>query len=136
MLGVDTIISGIFNIFNKIVPDKDTRLKLQHELELYKLTSDFKNAMSQIEVNKVEAAHESIFVAGWRPFIGWVCGIAFTYHVIVVPLLMFVGNVTGNPIPAPAFDAILLTNVLFGMLGLGGFRTYEKIAANKLKEKK
>lgn len=136
LVGLDSIIQNIFEIVKRFVPDKSTQDQLQHEIELYKLTSDFQNAQSQIEVNKAEAEHDNIFVAGWRPFIGWVCGIAFIYHVILVPVILFIGNMFGHSIPVPVFDHDLLNNVLFGMLGLGGFRTAEKIykqhAANQI----
>lgn len=136
MFAVDTIISGILGIVNKFIPDKSRAAEIQAQIEMYKLTSDFQNAMKQIEVNQKEAEHESIFVAGWRPFIGWVCGFAFTYHVLVVPLIVFISTMTSHPIPLPEFDVMLLMNVLFGMLGLGGFRTYEKVQAQKLKSSK
>lgn len=129
---IDTVLGGIFGIINRIVPDKNQAAKIQAEIEMYKLTSDFQNAMAQIETNKNEANHESIFVSGWRPFIGWVCGASFAWHVILVPVIVFISNLTSHPIPLPTFDAMLLMNVLFGMLGLGGYRTYEKVQAKKL----
>ena len=132
---IDTVLGSIFGIINKIVPDKNQAARIQAEIEMYKLTSDFQNAMAQIRVNEQEGSHESIFVAGWRPFIGWVCGIAFAYHVLLVPMIVFLGSIIHQNIPLPVFDVMLLMNVLFGMLGMGGFRTYEKVQANKLKMK-
>lgn len=76
----------------------------------------------QAEINKVEAQHRSMFVAGWRPFIGWVCGIAFAFHYIVMPLLL-----AYTDIEVIEFDTNSLFTVLMGMLGLGGLRTYEKL---------
>lgn len=76
----------------------------------------------QAEINKVEAQHRSMFVAGWRPFIGWVCGIAFAFHYIVMPLLLSYTDI--KPIE---FDTNSLFTVLMGMLGLGGLRTFEKL---------
>ena len=85
------------------------------------------NAMAQIEVNKAEAASNSIFKGGWRPFIGWVCGIAFAYHFVLQPLLIFVMTYLGHPVPElPNFDMTSLMTVLGGLLGLGGLRTFEK----------
>lgn len=133
MFAVDTIISGILGIVNKFIPDKSRAAEIQAQIEMYKLTSDFQNAMKQIEVNQAEAGHDSVFVAGWRPFIGWVCGFAFTYHVLVVPAIVFISTMTKHPVPLPEFDVMLLMNVLFGMLGLGGFRTYEKVQSQKIK---
>jgi len=83
--------------------------------------------MSQVEVNKAEASHRSIFVAGWRPFIGWTCGVALAYHFILAPLIIFGVAWYGAEIPEiPAFDMDSLMTVLLGMLGLGGMRSFEK----------
>lgn len=127
ILGLTPIINNILNIIKRVVPDKSTQDQLEHEIAVYQLSSDFQNAMAQIEVNREEAANENIFVSGWRPFIGWVCGIAFVYHVLLVPLIGFIASMFGHPIALPVFDQDLLSNVLYGMLGLGGFRTAEKI---------
>ena len=85
------------------------------------------SAMAQVEVNKAEAGHRSIFVAGWRPFIGWTCGVALAYHFVIAPLITFGAGWAGTPIPdLPTFDMDSLMTVLLGMLGLGGMRTFEK----------
>lgn len=76
----------------------------------------------QAEINKVEAQNRSMFVAGWRPFIGWVCGFAFAFHYIVMPLLLAYTDI--KPVE---FDTNSLFTVLMGMLGLGGLRTFEKL---------
>jgi hypothetical protein len=77
----------------------------------------------QNEVNKIEAQHRSIFVAGWRPFIGWVCGLALLYNFIIRDLVAWVSP----SIMPPALQMEHLLTVLMGMLGLGGLRTYEKL---------
>ena len=78
----------------------------------------------QSEINKVEAQHRTIFVAGWRPFIGWVCGFALAYNFVLRDLLIwFVGP---EQVP-PALQMEHLMTVLVGMLGLGGMRTFEKL---------
>ena len=77
----------------------------------------------QSEINKVEAQHRTIFVAGWRPFIGWVCGVALAYNFVLRDLLIwFIGP---EQVP-PALQMEHLMTVLIGMLGLGGMRTFEK----------
>jgi hypothetical protein len=124
---LDTIIGSIVGIINKAIPDKDMKYKLLHEIEMYKLTSDFENAKSQLAVNAEEAKHNHLFVAGWRPFIGWCCGIAFVWHVLIVHIITFLAGIGGHTILLPEFDMMLLMNILFAMLGLGGYRTYEKI---------
>src|SRR5210317_1620345 len=77
----------------------------------------------QGEVNKIEAQHRSIFVAGWRPFIGWVCGVALLYNFILRDLIAWLSP----GVMPPALQMEHLLTVLMGMLGLGGLRTYEKL---------
>ena len=74
------------------------------------------------KTNEAEAMHRSVFVAGWRPFIGWVCGLAFAFHYIALPLIL-----TYSDVMPPEFDTNSLFTVLMGMLGLGGLRSYEKM---------
>mgnify|MGYP003113946073 FL=1 len=82
---------------------------------------------AQLEVNKVEAGHTSLFVAGWRPFVGWTCGIALCYHFVLQPFLVFLLYSFGYQVALPQFDMTTLTTILMGMLGLGGLRSYEKV---------
>ena len=82
---------------------------------------------AQIEVNKVEANSNSLFVSGWRPFVGWTCGVALCYHFVLQPFLTFVLYSFGQQITLPTFNMETLTTILMGMLGLGGLRSYEKV---------
>ena len=77
----------------------------------------------QSEINKMEAQHRSIFVAGWRPFIGWICGLALAYNFIIRDLIAWVSP----DIMPPAIQMDQLITILLGLLGLGGLRTFEKI---------
>jgi hypothetical protein len=81
----------------------------------------------QVDINKLEALSPSVFVAGWRPFIGWVCGSAFAMHYLLLPLANWLLGAFGRPPVAVAFDMETLLTVLGGMLGLGALRTVEKI---------
>ena len=84
-------------------------------------------ALAQIDVNKTEAASDSIFKGGWRPFIGWICGSALALQFVVAPIAQWGAAVVGHPIPAlPSLDA-MLWELVFAMLGLGGLRTVEKL---------
>lgn len=119
---IDKLIKPVSQILDKFVADKDLKLKLQHELsqELHRAN------LAQIEVNKTEAQHRSVFVAGWRPFTGWVCASALAYHFIVEPVIIFVLSFFEIQLILPTFDMGSLLTVLMGMLGLGGLRTFEK----------
>ena len=92
---------------------------MAHEIATLAQKQAHESAMGQLEVNKVEAAHKSLFVAGWRPFVGWVAGIGLAYNVIIAQIL-------GIWFTVPEVDPSLLTPVLMGMLGMGAMRSYEK----------
>ena len=77
--------------------------------------------------NAVEAAHESIFVAGWRPFIGWACGIALVYHFLLEPIIQYILIISNVPFTTPEFDFSQLSTIVMAMLGMSGLRTYEKV---------
>lgn len=121
----------ISTILDKIIPDRDAREKAKAELLLLEAKGELDNMKNQLKINEKEAEHSSIFVAGWRPFIGWVCGISFAYHFLALPIIMLFG------VPMPTFDMNSLLTVLLGMLGLGGMRSFEKykgVARKKVKE--
>ena len=123
MFLIDKLIAPVAGILDKFIVDKDLKMKLQHELE-----TALQNAnLAQLEVNKVEATHKSIFVAGWRPFVGWVCGVSLAYHFILSPLIQFGFALAGMEQELPEFEFSQLSTVLMGMLGLGGLRTFEKM---------
>jgi len=98
------------------------------KLELFKMqqSGELQQIAGQLEINKVEASNPSVFVSGWRPFVGWVCGVGLVYSFIGQPLLAWYSTVYQFAIP-PALDVSTLLTVLGGMLGLGGLRTVEKI---------
>lgn len=102
--------------------------KAKAELELFKTAQegDLKALLGQLEINAKEAAHPSVFVAGWRPFVGWGSGFGFLYATIIHNVMSWVATIKGWPAP-PAVDVETLLYVLLGMLGLGGLRTYEKV---------
>ena len=80
---IDKLIEPVSNILDKFVADKDLKTKLSHELEKEIISLN----KAQLEVNKVEATHNNVFVSGWRPFIGWACGISLAYHFIIEPII-------------------------------------------------
>lgn len=123
MAVAESIVGVAGKVLNKFVADKDLRIKLQHELK----TAFHAANLAQIDLNKQEAAHQSMFVAGWRPFVGWTCGVALAYHFLIAPLLSFVLVLYGIDTPMPEFEFSQLSTILMGMLGLGGLRSYEKM---------
>lgn len=125
---LDLLIGPITGILDKFIPDADERNRLAHEIATLSERHAHELAKSQLEVNKAEAAHKSLFVAGWRPFVGWSCGLALFWHFLGLPVVIFFAAWSGSDIPSlPQFDMESLLTVLLGMLGLGGLRTVEKI---------
>jgi hypothetical protein len=112
-------------LLDRFVPDPQK--KAEAEMELVRMAADgeLKQVIAQLEINAREAAHPSIFVAGWRPFFGWAGGVGFLYATIAQPLLAWGAAVKGWPAP-PTLNLDLLWVVITGMLGIGGLRTFEK----------
>jgi len=124
---LNNLIGPATNLLDKFIEDKDQKAKLAHELATMADKMAHEQNLAQIAVNKEEAASGSIFKGGWRPFIGWVCGIAFFYHFVLNPIILFVIAIIGIEIPTlPEFQMNTLLTVLGGMLGIGSLRTYEK----------
>jgi hypothetical protein len=118
---------------NRIWPDpakqaeEERRLiELAQKGDLAAMNAEVQLLLGQIEINKAEANHKSIFVAGWRPFVGWIGGLAFAYASILEPLMRFVATVSGYDGEFPIIDTNMTMQVLLGMLGLGLMRSYEK----------
>ena len=122
MFGIDDAIGAALKVLDKFVPDPAA--KQQAEADLRSSLQQWDQA--QTEVNKVEASSSSLFVSGWRPFIGWTCGTAFAYHYVLQPFLLFMFALFDKAIVLPVFSMESLLTVLLGLLGLGGMRTYEK----------
>ena len=121
------LIGPIANLASSWMESKVEKVKLAHEVATMAESHAQELAKGQLEINKAEATHKSIFVAGWRPFIGWTCGVALCWHFVLAPITIFLCAYLGVVIPElPTFDMGSLMTVLMGMLGLGGLRTYEK----------
>jgi hypothetical protein len=120
---IDKLIEPVSDILDKFVADKDLKTKLSHELEKEIISLN----KAQLEVNKVEAAHNNVFVSGWRPFIGWACGISLAYHFIIEPIIQYTLIVNNIDYNTPEFDFSQLSTIVMAMLGMSGLRTWEKI---------
>jgi len=115
-----SLIGPVTGLLDKFIEDKDKKNAIAFELSTMAEKHAQELAKGQLAVNQTEAAHKSLFVAGWRPAIGWICGFALLYSTIISPIL-------GIWFTVPPVDSSLLTSVLMGMLGLGAMRTAEKV---------
>ena len=124
---LEALINPVSKILDKFIPDADQRAKLAHEIATMAEKHAHAIALAQIEVNKIEAASPSLFKSYWRPAVAWVCVVAFAWHFLLQPLLVFGFAVAGITVALPEFDMLSLLTVLGGLLGIGGFRSYEKL---------
>ena len=129
MIGlISAILPSVMEVAGRFLPeDKEKRAAAEREIQA-KLTDSLAQVdLAQLGINKVEAAHRSMFVAGWRPFIGWTCGVALMYTYVLQPILVFGLAQAGYLVELPKMDLGELMPVLMGMLGLGGLRSWEKV---------
>jgi hypothetical protein len=124
-------VTAILDIGSKVIDRlwPDPSKAAQAKLELFKLqqSGELAQITGQLEINKAEAANASVFVSGWRPAIGWICGAALAYQYIIRPVVSWGVVAAGHPLPPmPGLDENLW-QLLLGMLGLGGLRTFEKL---------
>lgn len=129
MIGlISAILPSVMEVAGRFLPeDKEKRAAAEREIEAQLTTHLAKIDLAQLDINKTEAAHRSVFVSGWRPAIGWSCGAAMSLNFIVFPLASFVLAQTGHLVELPTLDMSQMMPVLMGLLGLGGLRTVEKI---------
>jgi|TARA_B110000977_G_scaffold190697_1_gene261809 hypothetical protein len=126
MLNLGSLIGPVTGLLDKFIEDKDVKNKLAHDLSTMADKHAQELAKGQMEINKTEAAHKSLFVAGWRPAVGWTCCLGMASNFLVIPMANFVLALSGSTIVVPLLDTGEMMPVLMGMLGLGAMRTYEK----------
>jgi hypothetical protein len=123
-------LTAILNIANtvldRVIPDKTQAAAAKASLLETTVKGEWDNAIAQLQVDQAEAANQSVFVAGWRPWIGWVCGMAFAYTYVVQPLFSFFAALFGHPVNLPPVNLDGMMPVLLGMLGLGAMRSWDK----------
>ena len=123
------LIAPIFELGKGLIdrwfPDSAKKAEAEAQFMLLMQEQDFRKVLGQLEVNSKEAASPHLFVAGWRPFVGWCCGAGFLWATIAQPMVAWVAVARGWPAP-PAIDTEVLLYVLGGMLGLGTLRSFEK----------
>ena len=129
-----SLIPVFSQLLDKILPDKGAAdaaklemIKLAQQGDLAQINADVAIATAQSETNKIEAASTRLFVSGWRPFVGWICGLAVGFKFIGGPALFMIAQAFGHPVELPVIETSELWPLLLGMLGLGGLRTVEKI---------
>ena len=131
----ETVAAPIIAIVNKLIPDKAAAAAATAQLQQLAMQGQLADELAQLQavtvnqsdINKVEAANQSLFVAGWRPAIGWVCALALTFQYIARPIIQWGFAIAHQTLPAlPGIDDNLW-QLMLGMLGLGSLRTFEKL---------
>lgn len=128
------LIDPIARIVDKLIPDKEAAakaklelMKLEQQGQLSELQAMVEMAKAQAAVNQQEAAHKSIFVAGWRPWIGWMCGVGIFWMFVGEPIASYIIAITMSDVTLPETNFSYLFELVLAMLGMGGLRTYEKL---------
>lgn len=120
LTGLGAVADLASTVIQKLFPDKS-------EQERQQLAMAMTVIQGQLDTNKQEAGNTSMFVAGWRPFVGWVCGTGFGVQFVIGPLCEWWSGLFGHPVHFPPLDIGTMMPLLFGLLGLGGMRTFEKV---------
>lgn len=129
-----SILGGVKELITiwKVPPE----VALAHQAETERIAANMQaevlkaveaEVQGQNETNKIEAANAKIFISGWRPFVGWVCGAGLAIQFVLAPVLSFLAALCGFPVVFPPLELSVMVELLTGMLGMGGFRTYEKL---------
>lgn len=128
-----SLLPTVAGIIDKIIPDPAARDAAKLALAQTNLEAELRPLLAQIEVNKVEAASNSLFVAGWRPAVGWMCVLAVGWHFVVMDFFIFLVNILAEvldltiSIPSlPSLDIQELLGLLMAMLGIGTMRSFDK----------
>ncbi len=121
-----SLVQPVTGLLDKFIEDKDQKNQLAHEISTMAERHAQELAKGQLEINKAEAQSRNVFIAGWRPFLGWTMGFAMAYNYVIQPIAIFVLGQLDYLVTLPALDMTEMMPVLLGMLGLGSLRTYEK----------
>jgi hypothetical protein len=113
-------------LITRLFPDPAQAAAANLELTKMQMSGELAQITGQLDINKVEAASTSVFVSGWRPFVGWVCGFGLGYVAIVEPIARFIATMVGYTGNFPVIDTTITMQVLMGMLGLAGMRSFDK----------
>ena len=125
-LGIGAIADLAKDLVGRFFPDKTETEKAQMSLILTTMQNQMAMNQGQMDINKLEAQNPSLFVSGWRPFVGWVCGSACAWNWIGLPVANFLAAAFQHPLNIAAADLTQMLPLLLGLLGMGALRTYEK----------
>lgn len=138
LTGLSSLVDFGTKLIDKLIPDPQAKaaaqlqlLQLQQSGQLAQLAADTDIAKGQLAVNEKEAASENVFVSGWRPFVGWTCASGLAVQFVIAPFISWGSILTGHNIVFPTLDMGTLLTLLFAMLGLGAYRTVEKVKGTK-----
>ena len=115
-------------VLDRVFPDPAQQAAARLELLKLQQSGELTQIAGQMDINKAEAANPSVFVSGWRPAIGWICGAGFAVQFVIGPLAEWGSALANHPVKFPQMDTGTMMPLLLGMLGLGGLRTAEKLA--------
>jgi|TARA_R110001592_G_scaffold52413_1_gene160364 hypothetical protein len=124
---IESLIGPVAGLLDKFIEDKDQKNALAHQIATMSERHAQELAKGQLEVNKAEAASASLFVAGWRPAVGWVCVLGMASNFVLIPMVNFILALAESTVTVPLIDTSTMMPVLLGMLGLGAMRSAEKI---------
>ena len=123
---ITAIVTVGSQLITRLFPDPAQAAAANLELTKMQMSGELAQITGQLDINKVEAASTSVFVSGWRPFVGWVCGLGLGYVAIVEPMARFIATMVGYTGNFPVIDTTITMQVLMGMLGLAGMRSFDK----------
>jgi hypothetical protein len=135
-MAFDPITAGLefaSKLIDRLLPDKAQNDAAKAQMAQLVISGDIQGMLAQLAVNQAEAGSQNVFVAGWRPFVGWACGFAFVYTYIVQPFIqtiLVVFHSNFDPTKLPVVNITEMLPVLFGMLGLGAMRSWDKSSGN------
>jgi hypothetical protein len=124
---ITALLPALGTLIDRLIPDRAAAERAKAEMEQQLVTAANQAALAQVEVNKIEAAHSSVFVAGWRPAIGWVCAAGLAWAFVLAPIASWALVVLGIKAELPAIHTDYLLELVLAMLGIGGLRTFEKL---------
>jgi hypothetical protein len=127
LTGIGSAATAISSIVGKFWPDKTQEEKDRMALVMLQAQGEINANVAQVQVDQVEAGSKSVFVSGWRPFVGWVCGSACAWNWVGLPIANFVAAMLHRPLALAPADLTQMLPLLMGMLGMGALRTYEKL---------